>query len=110
CSVKRQYRSGTQVLETEIEVGSGVVRLVDFMSPQTGDAEVFRLVEGVSGEVTIRSELSLRFDYGASAPWLTKTARGIRALAGPDCIYCSSDIRQELIGSSAVADFKLYAG
>jgi len=109
-SIKRHYRAGTMVLETIVEVASGSVRLLDFMSPQTGTSDVYRLIEGISGEVHVRSELIIRFDYGALLPWLQRTDRGIRAVAGPDAIHCFSDVRQEIVGSAVVTEFRVRAG
>lgn len=34
----------------------------------------------------MRSELALRFGYGAVVPWVTRTKLGIRAVAGPDTV------------------------
>src|SRR5690554_4876462 len=49
-SSRRRYRPGTMVLETDLEMETGSVRLTDFMPPQTRDADVFRIVECTRGE------------------------------------------------------------
>lgn len=108
-STRRRYLPGTMVLETELETETGSVRLTDFMPPQTREADLFRLVECTSGNVELESRLTLRFDYGSIRPWKTPLERGIRAIAGPDCVYCISDQRMVIDGDSAVATFQLAA-
>ena len=109
-SVRRSYRAGTMVLETIMELDEGVIRLIDFMPPQTREADVFRLIEGVSGEVTLLSELKIRFDYGSILPWIKKTDRGICAVAGPESVYCFSDMRFEFSDETARSTFTVGAG
>src|SRR5262244_4135700 len=69
-TVRRRYREGTLILETQFETASGSVSLIDFMPPRTGVPDVVRLVEGVRGEVAMRMELVIRFDYGSAIPWV----------------------------------------
>ena len=56
--VRRQYRHGTLVLETEMDAAGGTVRLIDAMpirGREGGDnADVVRIVEGVAGRVEMR--------------------------------------------------------
>src|SRR5206468_841403 len=62
-SVRRRYRPGTLVLETEFETESGgAVRVIDFMPPRDGAVDVVRIAEGVRGNVKMRMELVIRFD------------------------------------------------
>src|SRR5438552_8235147 len=70
---RRRYRDGSLVLETEWTTRSGVVRVVDCMPPRGRHPDVVRLVEGVAGEVPMRSELLVRFDYGDIVPWVRRT-------------------------------------
>ena len=42
-SVRRQYRPGTLVLETEFETDGGAVRVTDFMPPRTHTPDLFRV-------------------------------------------------------------------
>src|SRR4051794_17972328 len=49
-SIRRRYRPGTLVLETEFETETGgVVRVIDFMPPRDGAVDVVRIAEGVRG-------------------------------------------------------------
>src|SRR5258708_806702 len=49
--IRRRYRPGTLVLETEFTTASGIVRLVDCMPPRAGDPGLIRLVEGGAGRI-----------------------------------------------------------
>src|SRR5882672_9531850 len=69
-SAKRKYRDRTLILETEFETAEGAVSLVDFMPVRDGYCNLVRLVRGVRGSVPMQMQLVLRFDYGASVPWV----------------------------------------
>src|SRR6516162_767204 len=49
--VRRRYRPGTLILETEFVTDSGAVTLVDGMAMRTETPTVVRQVEGTRGEV-----------------------------------------------------------
>src|SRR5438477_3734191 len=69
--VKRCYRDGTLVLETEFETAAGRAAVVDFMTLHpSGGSHLFRLVEGRAGGVVFASECLARFDYGVAVPWV----------------------------------------
>jgi GH15 family glucan-1,4-alpha-glucosidase len=56
-----------------------------------------RVVKGLSGEVPMRAELVVRFDYGSIVPWV-KTVDGVwSAIGGPDglAMRTSIDLRGE---------------
>ena len=83
--VTRRYRPGTLVLETEFQTEAGSAMVVDFMPPLDGDADLVRIVIGRSGQVMFRTEIVVRFDYGATVPWVTRAEDGtIDAIAGPE--------------------------
>src|SRR6185503_12923136 len=67
-------------------------------------------VEGLSGRVPMRMDLAIRLDYGAAVPWVTRTADGLSAMAGPDALRLRTpaDIHGE--GMSTVAEFAVEAG
>jgi hypothetical protein len=74
--VRRRYRQGTLVLETEFQTDSGTVVLTDVM-PIGSDAPcVVRQIEGKSGVVPMRFELVIRFDYGSIVPWVQRKEDG----------------------------------
>jgi GH15 family glucan-1,4-alpha-glucosidase len=81
----RSYRADTLILETKFETAEGVVILLDFMPPRQGNSAVVRLVRGERGHVTMRTELIIRFGYGALVPWVHRqTDSSLRAVGGPD--------------------------
>ncbi len=83
--VTRRYRDDTLILETEFETPDGAATLIDFMPMQEGAHHLVRIVTGRRGQLAMRSELVLRFDYGATVPWVTRAADGaLEAVAGPD--------------------------
>ena len=41
----------------------------------------------VSGEVTMRLDLRMRFDYGRVVPWMRKVGDQLAGIAGPDSIW-----------------------
>jgi GH15 family glucan-1,4-alpha-glucosidase len=85
-AVRRRYREGTLVLETEFETAEGVVAVIDCM-PIRGDVpDVFRVVEGRRGRVPVRTELTIRFDYGSLIPWVRRTGDGLTAVGGVNLI------------------------
>lgn len=91
--VERRYRHGTLVLETDITVDSGSVRIIDFMPHRHGTPTLVRIVEGLSGVVPMRMVLRLRFDYGRAVPWVRSTADGLRAVAGPDATVIHTPVQ-----------------
>jgi GH15 family glucan-1,4-alpha-glucosidase len=84
--VTRRYRGETLVLETEFHTSDGVVRLVDCMPRRSDHASVVRLVEGVAGQVALRMDLVVRFDYGWVVPWMLRAGDHLHGIAGPDSI------------------------
>ena len=83
---RRRYRPGTLVLETEFDTDAGTLRLIDFMTPRNGEPDLIRIVEGVRGNVPVRMELVIRFDYGWLVPWVRQMDGHLRAIAGPDAL------------------------
>jgi GH15 family glucan-1,4-alpha-glucosidase len=107
----RKYRDGTLVLETTFTAPGGRVRIVDWMPPRDRTPDVVRLVEGIDGEVAMRSELSIRFDYGSIVPWVSRLGDGrLRAIAGADALVLQSDVQTRGENMATVANFTVRAG
>src|SRR5207253_2343959 len=87
--VRRRYRDGTLILETEF--AEGVARLIDFMPLSSDRWDVVRIVEGVSGKVAMSMELVIRFDYGSVVPWVRRVDGKRVATAGPDTLDLRAD-------------------
>ncbi|MFB7497755.1 glycoside hydrolase family 15 protein [Streptomyces sp. NPDC056161] len=90
CS-RRGYRSDTLVLDTEWDTPEGTVRVTDLMPQRDRSPELIRIVEGVSGRVTVHSTLRLRFDYGSIVPWMRRSDGHRVAVAGPDAVWLRSE-------------------
>ena len=91
--VMRRYRRNSLILETRFECREGAVTLVDFMPMGSSHSHVVRLVIGERGRVTMRTELILRFGYGAIVPWVEKLGEDtLRAIAGPDMVVLRSPV------------------
>ncbi|MGW0815007.1 glycoside hydrolase family 15 protein [Streptomyces viridiviolaceus] len=88
---RRAYRPDTLVLDTEWETEDGAVRVTDFMPQRDRAPDVVRIVEGLSGEVTVHSVLRLRFDHGSIVPWVRRTDGHRVAVAGPDSAWLRSE-------------------
>jgi GH15 family glucan-1,4-alpha-glucosidase len=86
----RRYREQTLILETDLESAEGAVRVVDFMPPRERRPDLVRIVEGLRGRVTVRSELRPRFDYGSVTPWTRMEGNRAVALAGPDALVLTA--------------------
>jgi GH15 family glucan-1,4-alpha-glucosidase len=107
----RRYRPGTLVLETELETADGAVRMIDFMPRRgQGPPRVMRIVEGLSGRVPMRMELSLRPDYGSIVPWVELAPDGAVATVGPDAFRLSTPLPLELADGTMRAEFTVVAG
>lgn len=120
-SCTRRYRPHTMVVETRFETKGGEVLLTDFMPPQKdaderGNSRIVRVVTGLRGEITMRGELAIRFDYGRTVPWVTKTKQELRAVAGPDMVSlqvkCPPGVKVPLEGEdlSTVSEFAVREG
>ncbi|HEX8703273.1 MAG TPA: glycoside hydrolase family 15 protein [Myxococcaceae bacterium] len=83
-SVRRRYRPGTLVLETDFETAEGSVRLIDFMPVRNHAPDIVRIVQGLEGRVPMRMEMALRFGYGDRTPWMRSASCCVSAKAGPD--------------------------
>jgi GH15 family glucan-1,4-alpha-glucosidase len=90
--VQRRYRPGTLVLETMFESAMGAATVVDFMPPADG-ADLVRIVTGRSGRIVFQTEFVVRFDYGASVPWVSRLDDGtIDAIAGPERVVLRTPV------------------
>jgi len=107
---RRRYRPGTLILETDFETDGGTVRLIDFMPPRDKNPDVVRIVEGLRGQVRVRMELVIRFDYGSIVPWVRRTDGALRAIGGPDSLYLHTPVETRGEQLTTVADFIVSQG
>ncbi|MPZ45122.1 MAG: glycoside hydrolase family 15 protein [Betaproteobacteria bacterium] len=109
-NVRRAYRGDTLILETEFDTGAGRAKVIDWMTPGSSGPHLFRLVEGIDGEVPMCLELVIRFDYGSIVPWVRRTPRGLRAVAGPDSLYLFTAVGLRGENMHTTAEFVVHAG
>ncbi len=109
--IKRCYRPDTLILETTFATKEGEVTLIDFFPSRTRASHIVRLVVGKRGAVRMHSELVIRFDYGASIPWVRRTDDGaLLAISGPDKIVLYTPVQLRGEGMTTVAEFTVSAG
>ncbi|WP_329164504.1 glycoside hydrolase family 15 protein [Streptomyces sp. NBC_01717] len=84
---RRRYRGDSLILESEWDTPRGTVRVTDFMPPRDSAPQLIRIVEGISGRVSMRSELRMRFSYGRVIPWVHRVDSRTVAVAGPDSVW-----------------------
>jgi GH15 family glucan-1,4-alpha-glucosidase len=106
----RHYRDGTLILETEFEAHGGAVTIVDCMPRRDGPPVLVRQVVGRRGSVPMRMDLVIRMDYGSVVPWVRRSPRGIRAVAGPEALALTTEVPLHGEGLTTVADFPISAG
>ena len=109
-AVRRWYREGTLVLETEFDTAEGTVRVTDCMPIREKNPQVVRLVEGVRGDVPMRFELAMRFGYGESIPWVTRNGGLHTMTAGPDAVALWARVETRGEDMRTVSDFTIREG
>jgi GH15 family glucan-1,4-alpha-glucosidase len=107
---RRQYRGETLVLETEFDTAEGTVGVIDFMTPRNREPDLIRIVEGRRGEVRMRSELIIRFDYGWIVPWVRQMEGHLRAIGGPDALSLWTSVPTHGEHLTTQAEFVVRAG
>jgi GH15 family glucan-1,4-alpha-glucosidase len=109
---RRGYRPDTLVLDTEWETDEGTIRVTDLMPQRHRAPDVVRIVEGISGKVTVHSRLRLRFDYGSVVPWVRRSDGHRVAVAGPDSVWLRSEPEVRTWGEdfSTLSEFTVEAG
>jgi GH15 family glucan-1,4-alpha-glucosidase len=109
-AVRRRYRPGTLILETEFETETGVVALSDCMPVGTGALDVIRVAEGRQGAVPMRVELVIRLDYGSRVPWVRRREDGLEAIGGASALHLRTPVELRGQDFTTVAEFTVEAG
>jgi len=108
-AVRRRYRPGTLVLETEFETATGRAVVIDFMSPEAC-GNVVRIVIGRAGRVEFRTEFVVRFNYGATVPWVSRRDDGaLDAIAGPERVVLRTPAELYGVDLKTVGEFTVAA-
>jgi GH15 family glucan-1,4-alpha-glucosidase len=104
--ITRRYRPNTLVLETHFQTADGAAKLVDFMPLDGLHSTIVRILIGVSGSVAMRTELIMRFGYGAVVPWVVRLEDGaLRAIAGPDMVVLRTPVHLSGKDMTTVGEF-----
>ncbi|HEY1722979.1 MAG TPA: glycoside hydrolase family 15 protein [Magnetospirillaceae bacterium] len=111
-STSRSYRDETMVLETVFETETGSFAVIDFMVTGQPRSSLIRIVEGRAGTVSVRMDMTVRFDYGSSIPWVTALTEenGIVAIAGPNLVVLRTTVPLHGEDLSTTAEFDIKAG
>jgi GH15 family glucan-1,4-alpha-glucosidase len=80
------------------------------MPPRDASPDIIRMVEGVRGEMLMRMELVIPFDYGSVVPWVRKIGDVLCATAGPDSLYLHTPVDTHGEGLTTVAEFVVSRG
>jgi GH15 family glucan-1,4-alpha-glucosidase len=80
------------------------------MPVRTERPELIRLVVGRRGQVPMRTELIIRFEYGSIVPWVRRQDGGIVAIAGPDALRVRSDVELHGKDFRTLGEFTVSAG
>ena len=108
--MRRRYRGDSLVLETEFDTDEGSVRVIDFMPLSDERWDIVRIVEGLTGRVSLRMELIVRFDYGSIVPWVRRSGEILLITAGPDTLELAASVAVEGENMKTVANFSVSAG
>jgi GH15 family glucan-1,4-alpha-glucosidase len=111
AQITRRYVGDTLILETVFTTADGSVSLTDFMYRRDGSSELVRIARGRQGQVSMRAEIIVRFNYGAIVPWATQQEDGrLLFIAGPDRLLLDTNVQTRGEGLSTVGDFTLGEG
>src|SRR3984885_13440396 len=108
--VQRRYTDDSLVLETDFFTRTGSVRVIDFMPASDKRWDVVRIVRGLSGKVSMRMELIVRFDYGSIIPWVRQAKGLLLMTAGPDTLELAASVDVTGENMKSIAQFSLRKG
>ena len=107
----RRYHDDSLVLETEHKTDDGTVVVIDYMPMHGEHSSIVRLVKGVRGKVRMHTDLAIRFDYGVSVPWVSRTdAETLMAVAGPNLLTLRTPVRVHGKDMRSTGDFTVHEG
>ncbi|MEU7159220.1 glycoside hydrolase family 15 protein [Streptomyces chrestomyceticus] len=90
----RRYRGESLMLESTWITPDGTVQVTDFMPPwneSDAPARLVRIVDVISGRVTVRSRLKARFGYGRTAPTVQSVDGRMRLAADGEGLWLDVD-------------------
>ena len=85
--------------------------MIDFLTRREGVSDLVRIVRGLRGRLAMRSELIVRFEYGAVVPWVSRQDDSRREItAGPDRLVLDTSIPLRGEKFRTVGEFEITAG
>lgn len=113
--VRRRYLPGSFVLETLWRTPQGEARVTEFMPLSDRRASIVRRIEGISGAVRMRQELTMRFDYARALPWVFRSEDSERyevllAIVGPSALAMRGPVLPEAVDHRHVGEVLVAAG
>lgn len=108
--IERRYLDDSLVLETDFHTRTGSVRVTDFMPVSDERWDVVRIVRGLTGKVSMRMELVVRFDYGSIIPWVRRSKGLLLMTAGPDTLELAASMDVAGENMKTVAQFAMRKG
>lgn len=111
----RHYLDGSFVLETVWEGATGSARVIEFMPLHDRRASVVRRIEGLSGTLEFKQEITIRPGYGKVLPWVRRVRQesgqsAILAVAGPDAILLRGNQLPTAVDHKHGGTFTISAG
>ncbi|MFF5019488.1 glycoside hydrolase family 15 protein [Streptomyces sp. NPDC001165] len=109
----RRYVGDTLALESTWVTTDGTLRITDFMPPSEHEAHtphVVRVVEAVSGRVTVYSRLRPRFDYGLVRPRAIAVGNRHALVGGPDALWLDTPASTTVRDGVLCSDITLSEG
>lgn len=108
---RRSYRPHGLVLETTFTTRTGSVLVTDFMPIRGKHSDVVRLVRGLSGTVSMKVDLALRFDFGRTVPWLQQEGpHCYTATAGPGKTFLRTPAELHMENGILLGNFDVKQG
>ncbi len=109
--VTRAYRGETMILETIYQTEDGRAKVIDFMPMGGKQSRIIRLVVGLAGRVSMKTELTIRFDYGHTIPWVNRISKDtVCAIAGENRLVLHTPVPIHGQNLHSVADFTVRRG
>ncbi|MEU8950024.1 glycoside hydrolase family 15 protein [Streptomyces sp. NPDC048489] len=112
-ATRRRYVGDTLALESTWVTPGGTLQITDFMPPsedQTHTPHIVRIVEAISGRVTVRSRLRPRFDYGLVRPRIMAVGERHVLVAGPDPLWLDTTAPTAVFDDVLCSDLTLSEG
>lgn len=109
--ITRRYRDQTLILVTRFETAAGILEVTDFMPVRETHSDIVRIAKCIESRVTVRMELSVRFDYGRTIPWTgAREGNAWTAAAGTQIVYLRTQQQIRMKNDIASAEFRLRQG